>query len=159
MKTRSELAEEVRCFRLRRHYLYLGVGSMIGFALAGGFMAYFAYTNIDGSFLYPKPTALGFGLFWFCWVLVGAYVTACYFREYLWLADNSIAKQGIIRKVTIFLADVSSLKKRHGYIVVRSATLKIRIDLENYSKEETHTILKFFQDKLFEKLPEEWPKQ
>ena len=147
-----------RCFRLRPYYFYLGVGSMVGFALASIFTAYFAYTNIDGSFRYPKPTALVFGVFWFCWALVGAYVTACYYRERLWLREDSICKQSVFCESVMLLEDITEIIKRYGCIVVRSANTKIRIDLQNYTQQEIHTIVEYFQARLHQKLPDNWPK-
>jgi len=61
--TRKQLTIAVH-FRIRRSYLVLGILCTAAIAALGGFSVIVAALNLDGSFRYPLPTAVGLGCFW-----------------------------------------------------------------------------------------------
>lgn len=65
-------------FRPPRVILFICVTGSIAFAVFGGVSDFVAATNIDGSFRYPVPSAVVFGLFWGAWFIASLWDTAEY---------------------------------------------------------------------------------
>ena len=138
-------------FRPRRYYLIVGIVCAVFFAGIGVASTIAAYTNVDGSFARPTLCAFIFGGFWSGWTLLAGYLIAAYFRERLLLTEEIIVQRGTFRWRTISVADVVRIQWRTlpkgGSLVVRTHLQKIKINLDDFTKEKREEIMLFFREK------------
>jgi len=119
-----------------------------------------AYFNIDGSFARPYLAAMIFGVFWSPFTALAVWVIAAYFREGLILAPSSIIQHGIFRSRTLEVGEVLQIKWRTwpvgGTIIVRTHAEKIKIYLDNFTKDERDAVVLFFREKFADDVQENW---
>ena len=155
-----QLPAEVKCFRLRRYYIVVGVFCAVFFSIIGITSTVAAYWNIDGSFPRPKLAALIFGLFWSGFLLLAVWVILAYFRERLFLAGKTIVQLSIIRSRAIDCEHVILVKWRcwpvGGSIVARTHFEKITIYLDNFMAEEREEIIRFFRETFTPVIQDNW---
>ncbi len=134
-------------FRPGKLHLILGIVSTVLFLIADVVSVYVAYWNIDGSFRYPKWTAIGFGVFWSTWFLAGLWMILTYFREEMVVAESVILKQECFRKKTIQISNVSQIIwKPSGKMIVLSPSSRMKVDLSNFSSDEQDQLTTYFRD-------------
>jgi hypothetical protein len=147
-------------FRLRRWLLPLGVIFTVCFVVAGVFSTHAAYSNIDGSFLYPKPTALFFGVFCSCMTLLGAWMTLSVIRFRLFVTETAITEVRIIGSTTIEIADASRVVWRRypafGSVIIRTTATKIKIEFGNFARKQRDELMAFCHCRLADEIQEGW---
>jgi hypothetical protein len=155
-----KLPTEAKCFRLRRYYLVVGIVCAVFFAVFGVTSTVVAYLNIDGSFPRPHLAALVFGVFWSGFTLLGLWVIAAYFRERLFLDDNTIVLNSTFRSKTLDVGDVVQVEWRispvGGSIVVRTRSEKVKIYLDNFTKDDREQVVFFFRKTFANEVQENW---
>jgi hypothetical protein len=128
----------------------VGVVCAVFFAVMGVSSTVVAYFNSDGSFARPRLAALVFGVFWSGLTLLAAWVIAAYFRERLLLTNQTIVQHGIVGARVIDCGDVVQIRWRSwpvgGSIVVRTHSQKVKIYLDNFTRDEREEIVLFFRE-------------
>jgi hypothetical protein len=91
--------------------------------------------------------------------LISSLLVLCYCRERLYLGERGIAQQGLFQLRTVQIADATRVRwHRYGNIVIRSASRKIVIYLQNYNGEERHEIVTFVHRAFASEIQEDWPR-
>jgi hypothetical protein len=156
----KQVADGVKCFRLRRDYLVIGIVGTAFFCVMGVTSTVVAYWNIDGSFARQQLTALIFGLFWSGFMLLGVWIILAYFRGRLFLARNMVVQHGIFRSRKVDFEDVICINWRgwpvRGSIVVRTHSQRVVIDLDNFALEDREEIVRCFRETFAEEIQDNW---
>jgi hypothetical protein len=130
------------------------------FALAGIVSTVVAAVNVDGSFLYPVPTAIFCGCFWSGFSFLGVWLILAYYRERLLVSSQIVRTTGCFRTREVQLPEVvravwKSLLKGGGLALYDRAG-KVVIRFGNYGEAEQVELIEFFRDRLDEHLQEGW---
>lgn len=136
-------------YRLPRSNFWAGAGCAIGFAILGTVSSVMAWTNIDGSFRYPKETAVGCALFWGGLFLMSLYFMRAYLVERLLLWDDRAVVVGSFRTREIHFTEVTQAKWRQwpnpgGSLVLWVREKKAVIHFENYGTVHGNALRVFF---------------
>lgn len=107
-------ADGARVYRLRRGFLWLGVGATLFFASVGVASVVAAWWNLDGSFPAPRAIAIGLGIGWGGFTLLGSYLILCYCRERLFVGEQAVLKQGCFGRRLLRFGEVTSAEWRTG---------------------------------------------
>lgn len=150
----------VACYRIRRQYLILGIACLAFFLAAGIGSVCAAYWNVDGSFGRPKLTALFFGVFWSCWVLLATWIIVAYYRERLFVTPQAITQHGCVGKNSINIPDVIRITWKRfphgGSVIVRSRVSRIKIHFDNFSGNEQEQLIAYLRDLVSAESQEGW---
>jgi hypothetical protein len=153
---------QARRFGPRRFYLVVGVLCGVFFSVMGVASTLSAYWNIDGSFPRPKLAALIFGIGWSGFTLLAVWIILAYFRERLYLASKTVIQHSVIRSRTIYCKDVVHINWRRrpsgGSIVIQTPSAKVKIYLDNFTREEREEIIRFFRETFASELQDNWPR-
>lgn len=143
------LSNPTRIFRLRLYYLVSGIVCGVFLAIIGIGSVLVALWNIDGSFSRPREAALLFGVVYSGFTLLAAFMVAAYFRERLEFSPTTIVQRGIFRTRTLSLSEIVQIKWHiwpgQGSFVVRTASQKVTIYLDNFTTEECLEIVQFLR--------------
>ena len=163
MHKSAEIAQPspgTRVFRVRRKYLVVGVIGTLFCVAMGVESTVAAFWNLDGSFPRPKLAAFMLGSFWSCFTLLGVWIIAAYFRERLNLTDTGIVQQGIFRSKNLEFSEILQVQWRTrpvgGSVVLRTHWTKIRIELENFARDEREELIRFLRDRLPLEIQNNW---
>jgi len=156
-----QVAADAKVYRLRRHYLILGIVCTTFFAGVGVTSTVAAYLNIDGSFPHPRIYEWLFGMFWSIFTLMGVWVIAAYYRERLILALPTMIQRCIFGSKTLNIGDICQIKWRPqpqgGSIQVRTQSQKVTIYLGNFTDDERDEITLYFRRWVADEVQENWP--
>jgi hypothetical protein len=152
---------DVREFGHRKADFWAGAICTSGFIVlgVGSFLA--AWWNIDGSYRHPRPTAIGFGMFWSCWVALGGWILLAYSRERLVISTDQIRQSGCFRTRSMLHDEVKSARWRRffgrgGSLVLRSATTKIVVHFDIFTDVEQADLRIIFRSILDDRVQENW---
>lgn len=122
-------------FRIRRSYLVLGILCTAAIAALGGFSVIGAALNLDGSFRYPLPTAVGLGCFWGAWFLAAVYTIAFACRDQLTVTAEHLTRKGVFRTHTTPVAAITAVEwiRNPNRVVVRYPRGRIKLDFDGYA--------------------------
>lgn len=152
---------DVTVYRIRNSYLALGVICTASFVAFGVASVIAAWWNIDGSFRFPKQTAIGFGIGWSGFAAVGGWIILAYYRERLFTSDQGIRQRGCIRDRTMIFDEVASARwRRHpkgGSLVLRDPDHKVVVFFDNFSPTERIELIQYFRAALDETCQANWP--
>jgi len=147
-------------YRLHQEYLITGIVCLVSFSAMTIGVTAAAYWNIDGSFPHPKRSALFHGVFWSAWTILSVWLIVAYYRVRLFLADGSIAEQGVLSKKTINLDEITHIRwRRHpdrGSIVIRAGRKKLTLHLRVYTTEEQREVIAFVRGACKPDIQEGW---
>jgi hypothetical protein len=145
---------------LPKHYLALGIASAVLFALMGIGSTLAALLNIDGSFLYPVPTAIFFGCAWSGFAFLGGWLILAYYRERLFVSPQLVRTTGCFRTRQVHLPAVfRAVWKswyRGGGLVLYDPAGKVAIHFGNYLAGEQAELIPFFRETLGEQTQVGW---
>ena len=151
---------DVTVYRIRNSYLAVGVICTAFFVAIGVTSVIVAWWNIDGSFRFPKSTAIGFGIFWSAFTALGVWIILAYYRERLFASNQGIRQRGCIRSRTVMFDEVVSGRWRRypngGSLVLRSPDRKIVIYFDNFSPDERIELIQFLRSALDDKRQVNW---
>ena len=134
------------CYQLDRSILITGIVCTALFLVCG---------------LFSVGTALFFGLFWSCWVLLCLFIIFAYYRLRLFIAKDAITYHGCIGKKNINVSDVTQILWRRfpsqcGRIIVRSRLTRITIHLDNYTDNDQEQLVAYFRDTFSPDIQKNW---
>jgi hypothetical protein len=143
----SHLGQE---YRLPRSYFWLGIVCAIFFFVAGVTSAWAAWTNIDGSFRYPKETAVGFAIFWGLFLLLSLYVLRAYLIERLLVWEDRVKVIGSFRTREAKFAEVERARWRlwgnpGGSVVLHGPGGRVVIYFANYGRVHAERLRDFLR--------------
>jgi hypothetical protein len=158
--TQSQLGQE---YRLAHNYFWTGLVCSIFFAGAGVVSAWAAWTNRDGSFRYPKETAVFFAAFWGTLALLGVYLMRAARVERLWVWEDRARVVGSFRTRDVTFAEVTEARWRvfpapGGSLVLRTPAGKAVIYFENYGSFHGPRLRDFFRNALTLEVQTGWDK-
>ncbi|MEX0937676.1 MAG: hypothetical protein WDZ59_07425 [Pirellulales bacterium] len=155
----QSLPDAAKPYRLGRRYLVVGIVCSVFFAAVDIGSVAVVCLGVDG--IARLVLALFFGLFWSSWLLLSVWLVAAYFREKLFLQQNSIVQHGIFRTTTLGLAEVWRVRWRPcragGTILAWTHWEKVAIPLINFTEEERAEIISYFRENFSEDVQEDWP--
>ena len=106
----------------QRYYRVVGGVSLVFFLGAATVSIALAPCNAGGAFPDPPLFAAFFGVAWSPFVVMSLWLVLAYYRERLFLDDNSVTQQGVRRIKRIPLDQITEIEwredYRHGSIVV-----------------------------------------
>ena len=102
----------VREYRVRRLFRPLGPVFMLMALVLAPIGTVVAWQNADGSFSFPRATAVSIGLFGLCAALAGDWVTRDWYRSRLYVSEEHVQKVGCFHTRTMQLDDVLCAKWR-----------------------------------------------
>ena len=147
-------------FRSRRSYLILGVTYAIGFGAVGSAFVFAAAANINRSVRYPIPTAVFFGVFWGAWFIASLWVIAAYFREQFTIESEAITQQGVLRRRTASIAEISKLQWQVTRVcssaVIHYAAGRMKVYFENFTANERTLLIERLRQLVPEQHQENW---
>src|SRR5262245_15936875 len=143
----SRLGQE---YRLPRSYLWLGVVCAAAFFVAAVMSVWAAWTNIDGSFRYPKETAVVFGVFWGSLTLLGLYVVRAQLVERLLVWEDRVKQVGSFRTREARFAEVERVRWRRmgnpgGSVVLYAPSVRLAIWFANYGSVHSERLRDFIR--------------
>jgi len=135
-------------FRIRRSYLVLGILCTAAITALGGFSVIGAALNLDGSFRYPLPTAVGLGCFWGGWFLAAVYTIAFACRDQLTVTAEQLTHKGVFRTHTTPVAAITAVEwiRNPNRVVVRYPRGRIKLDFDGYGRAGTACAAAAFAD-------------
>ncbi len=147
-------------YRPRRYYLIVGIIGVTFCSTMAIFSVVAAYWNVDGSFGRPLLAAIILGTFWSVMLLASVWVILAYFREHLVLDGTEITQQGILRSKSLRIADATEIKWRRspqgGSIVICTATHKIKIYFDNFTRTQQDELVSFFRGIFASEIQQGW---
>jgi hypothetical protein len=147
-------------YRLPKFYLVLGIVCSVFFAVAGIVSSVAAFLNLDGSFLYPVPTAIVFAAFWSGFTLLGVWLILAYSRERLFVTPRLVRSTGCFSIRELQLTEVvrAAWKPilRGGGLVLYGLTGKITIHFGNFPATEQVELIDFFRASIPQDVQERW---
>ena len=147
-------------FRPPRVYLFICVTGSIAFAVGGSVSVFVAATNIDGSFNYPIPSAVVFGLFWGAWFMASLWGTADYFRGQLSIEADVISQQGALRLKRTLVSEISKLHWRtyggFGRVVIHCGDGRMKIDFDDLTANDRAFLIDWLHQRVPESVQENW---
>jgi hypothetical protein len=150
-------------YRLPKSYFWLGLVCSAFFVGMGVFSAWIAWTNIDGSFRYPKETAVGFAVFWGLFTLLGVYLMRAYHVERLLVWEDRLRVVGSFRTRDVSFAEVSEARWRvfpapGESLVLRTPAGKAVVYFGNYGSVHGPRLKEFFRNTLPLEVQTGWEK-
>jgi hypothetical protein len=127
---------QVRVFVPPRRDLYLAVGCLLFFLAATLSSIWVALANADGSFAHPVTAAIVFGCFWGSWSLLSLFAVVAYFRMSAFAAEGVVRVNGVLRRRTVVLAEVTRARWRGwplgGSLVLYCRAGRVALGFGNY---------------------------
>lgn len=135
-----------RIYRPRVYYLVFGVVCMVFYSGAACASTFAAWTNIDGSFRFPIPSAIFFGSFWSAWSLLSLWIIIAYFRERLVVEKRTITQRGVLVTRVIQSDEIVAIRWRQqprgGKVVLYSTSGRsLSIYLSNFTPAERDELI------------------
>lgn len=147
----------ITVYRVRNSYLAVGLAGGLVSTAMGVVSVIVAWGNADGSFRYPRATAVGLGIFWSGFVALAAYIVWAYCRERLFVGALGIRQRGCFRTKTMKLSDVTRLQWRADKSVkLWSSDGKIVVHLDNFSPDEREELIHYFRGAVEEARQQKW---
>jgi hypothetical protein len=140
----------VRVFVPPRYYLLLAVVSLVFFLAAAVGSIWLALANPDGSFARPVLAAIVFGCGWGGLTLLSLVLLAAYFRMSVFTAEGVVRVNGVFRRRTVVLAEVTRARWRRwpvgGSLVLRGPAGRVALDFASYDGGQE--LVRVFRDNL-----------
>lgn len=137
------------CYRLRPYYRNVGVACTAFFLVMGVASTLLAAFNVDGSFPRPLLMAGVFAVFWSCFVLLGVWLAACYYRYRLHASDSVIEQVGVFRQRQVEWRLVKELKWRlwpkGGSVRLKTPVESMAIELGNFSTTDCEQLVSYLR--------------
>jgi hypothetical protein len=139
-------SSERRIYRPRVYYLAIGVVCLAFYSGAACASSFAAWTNIDGSFRFPIPSAIFFGSFWSAWSLLSLWIILAWFRERLIIEKRTITQRGVVFTRVIQIHEIAAVrwmkKPFAGKVLLDSNSGRsLRIDLRNFTPAERDELI------------------
>ena len=148
------------CFRVGRHFLYLGIVFTVFCLLAGNGSAAVAFWNVDCSFARPKEAALLFGVFWACFAVLGVWIILIYVRSRLYIGPVGVRRVGCFRVRTIHFDGLLGARWRlipgGGSLVLRGRDGKLTVEFGWFSAADQRAMIRFLRSMIGESIQENW---
>ena len=144
----------------RRVNLVILVTCSIAFAAVGCFFVFVTATNIDGSFLYPIPSAVFVGLFWGAWFIASLWGTVECLYGQLSIDGEVISQQGALWLKRTVVSEISKLRwKTYGFsgrVLIHFGDGRMKIDLDDFTADQRALLIDWLRQRVPESVQENW---
>jgi hypothetical protein len=151
-------SSDAKCYRFRRHILYVCLWGIPFFIAMGVGSACMALFSKDSP--YPITSAAFFMLFWSFWTVLGIFGLFQYFRSRLFLSETHVEYVGVFKSKLMALDEMARVVWRTqptgGSIVLRASNRKIVIELYNYDKDQRNELINFFRENTNHEIQNGW---
>ena len=140
-------------YRLSRANLWIGLICSVSFLGMGVLSTWAAWTNVDGSFRYPKEITVFFASFWGMFTLLGIYLIRAYYVERLLVWEDRVRVIGSLRTREVRFTELSEARWRGfpapgGSLVLRTFDGKAVIHFGAYAGVDVEQLKEFFRGSL-----------